>query len=64
MVQVNRVVGMNRRGYKFKLYKQSALYETHSELMNYTMPLFFSSKIFAVNFDNAPIGDLDLDSQK
>lgn len=61
----NRVVGMNRRGYKFKLYNRAHYgYETHSELMNYTMPLFFSSKIFAVNFDNAPIGELDLDSQK
>ncbi|MDO9261531.1 MAG: glycoside hydrolase family 31 protein, partial [Flavobacteriaceae bacterium] len=39
-------------------------YETHSALMNFTMPLVLSSKIYAVHFDNAPIGFLDLDSQK
>ena len=61
----NRVLGMNRRGYKLPLYNRAHYgYETHSELMNYTMPLVFSSQIFAVHFDNAPIGYLDLDSEK
>jgi oligosaccharide 4-alpha-D-glucosyltransferase len=61
----NRVLGMNHRGYKLNLYNRAHYgYETHSELMNYTMPLVFSSQIFAVNFDNAPIGYLDLDSEK
>jgi oligosaccharide 4-alpha-D-glucosyltransferase len=60
----NRVLGMNHRGYKLNLYNRAHYgYETHSELMNYTMPLVFSSQIFAVNFDNAPIGYLDLDSE-
>ena len=60
-----RVLGMNRRGNKLTLYNKAHYgYETHSELMNFTMPLFFSSKIFAVHFDNAPIGFLDLDSEK
>lgn len=61
----NRVLGMNHRGYKLNLYNRAHYgYETHSELMNYTMPLVFSSQIFAINFDNAPIGYLDLDSEK
>lgn len=60
-----RVLGMNRRGNKLKLYNQAHYgYETKSELMNYTMPLVLSSNIYAIHFDNAPIGYLDLDSQK
>lgn len=60
-----RVLGMNRRGNKLTLYNRAHYgYETRSELMNYTMPLVFSSKMFAVHFDNAPIGFLDLDSEK
>lgn len=60
-----RALGMNRRGYKLKLYnKPDYGYQEHSELLNYTMPLVLSSKKYAVNFDNAPIGFLDLDSTK
>ncbi|MEN8185859.1 MAG: TIM-barrel domain-containing protein [Bacteroidota bacterium] len=60
-----RVLGMNRRGNRLQLYNRAHYgYETHSELMNYTMPLVLSSKIYAVHFDNAPIGFLDLDSKK
>lgn len=60
-----RALGMNRRGYRLKLYNKAHYgYENHSELMNYTMPLFLSSKIYAVHFDNAPIGYLDLDSHR
>ncbi|MUP39506.1 glycoside hydrolase family 31 protein [Labilibaculum euxinus] len=60
-----RVLGMNRRGYRLQLYNRAHYgYGTHSELMNYTMPLVISSKMYAVNFDNAPIGYLDLDSKK
>ncbi len=60
-----RVVGMNRRGKKLQLYNRAHYgYETHSELMNFTMPLVLSSKIYAVHFDNAPIGFLDIDSKK
>ena len=56
---------MNRRGNRLQLYNRAHYgYETHSELMNFTMPLVLSSKIYAVHFDNAPIGYLDLDSQK
>ena len=60
-----RVLGMNHRGYKLQLYNRAHYgYTTHSELMNYTMPLVLSSKIYAIHFDNAPIGSLDLDSKK
>ncbi|WP_300976898.1 TIM-barrel domain-containing protein [Flavobacterium sp.] len=60
-----RVLGMNRRGHRLQLYNKAHYgYETHSELMNFTMPLVLSSKIYAVHFDNAPIGYLDLDSKK
>ncbi len=60
-----RVLGMNRRGNRLQLYNRAHYgYGTRSELMNYTMPLVISSKRYAVHFDNAPIGFLDLDSEK
>ena len=60
-----RALEMNRRGYKLQLYNRAHYgYETHSELMNFTMPLVYSSKMYAIHFDNAPIGYLDLDSKK
>ena len=60
-----RVLGMDRRGYRLKMYNQAHYgYETHAELMNYTLPLFISSKKYAVLFDNASLGYLDLDSKK
>jgi oligosaccharide 4-alpha-D-glucosyltransferase len=59
-----RVLGMNRRGNRLRLYNRAHYgYETHSELMNYTLPLFLSSKQYAVLFDNASAGFLDLDSK-
>ena len=58
---VQGFLGMNRRGNRLQLYNRAHYgYETHSELMNFTMPLVLSSKIYAVHFDNAPIGFLDL----
>lgn len=60
-----RALGMNRRGNRLKLYNRAHYgYETHSELMNFTMPIVISSKKYMVHFDNAPIGYLDLDSKK
>lgn len=59
-----RVLGMNRRGNLLRLYNKAHYgYETHSALMNYTMPLVLSSQMYAIHFDNAPIGYLDLDSK-
>ncbi len=60
-----RVLGMNRRGHRLQLYNRAHYgYETHSELMNYTMPLVISSKRYMLHFDNPEIGFLDLDSKK
>ncbi|GGK21413.1 alpha-glucosidase [Yeosuana aromativorans] len=59
-----RALDMNRRGYRLQLYNRAHYgYETHSELMNFTLPIVLSSKQYMVHFDNAPIGFLDLDSK-
>ena len=59
-----RALGMNRRGNRLNLYNRAHYgYGNRSELMNYTMPVVVSSKKYAVHFDNAPIGHLDLDSK-
>jgi alpha-glucosidase (family GH31 glycosyl hydrolase) len=61
----SRVLGMNRRGNRLQLYNRARYgYETNADLMNFCIPLVMSSKIYAVHFDNAPIGYLDLDSKK
>ncbi|MGC1630887.1 MAG: TIM-barrel domain-containing protein [Gelidibacter sp.] len=60
-----RALGMDRRGHRLQLYNRAHYgYETHAELMNYTMPILMSSNQYMVHFDNAPIGFLDLDSKK
>lgn len=60
-----RALPMNRRGYRLPLFNRAHYgYETHSELMNYTMPIVLSSKKYLLHFDNAPTGYLDFDSQK
>jgi oligosaccharide 4-alpha-D-glucosyltransferase len=60
-----RAIGMNRRGNRLKLYNRAQYgYETRAELMNFTMPIVISSKMYAIHFDNASIGYLDLDSKK
>ena len=60
-----RALGMNRRGHRLQLYNRAQYgYETKAELMNFTLPIVMSSKIYAVHFDNAAIGYLDLDSKK
>jgi len=59
-----RVLGMSRRGNRLQLYNRAHYgYGTRSELMNFTIPMVLSSKIYAIHFDNAPIGYLDLDSK-
>ncbi|UAM99166.1 DUF5110 domain-containing protein [Polaribacter litorisediminis] len=60
-----RALGMNRRGNRLPLYNRAHYgYETHSELMNFTMPIVISSKKYMLHFDNSPIGYVDLDSKK
>jgi len=59
-----RVLGMNRRGNKLPLFNKAKYgYETKAEQMNFCMPIFLSSKIYLVHFDNATTGFLDLDSK-
>ena len=59
-----RVLGMNRRGHFLELYNKAHYgYETHSELMNYTMPIVISSNRYLIHFDNPQRGYLDLDSK-
>ncbi len=61
----SRAIGMNRRGHKLALYNKAHYgYETNSELMNFTIPMVLSSKMYALHFDNPAIGYLDLDSKK
>jgi oligosaccharide 4-alpha-D-glucosyltransferase len=56
---------MNRRGNRLQLYNRASYgYETHADLMNFCIPMVLSSKMYAVHFDNAAIGYLDLDSKK
>lgn len=60
-----RALGMNRRGNRLRLYNKAHYgYETHAALMNFTLPIVASSKMYMIHFDNAPIGYLDLDSKK
>lgn len=59
-----RALGMNRRGNKLPLYNKAHYgYTTRSEQLNYTLPIVLSSEKYALHFDNAPIGNLDLDSE-
>src|SRR5690606_28841010 len=60
-----RALGMNRRGNRLELYNRAHYgYEERSELLNYTLPIVLSSEKYLLHFDNAPIGFLDLDSEK
>ena len=60
-----RVLGMDRRGNKLQLYNRASYgYGKRADLMNFCIPLVFSSKMYAVHFDNPAIGYLDLDSKK
>jgi alpha-glucosidase (family GH31 glycosyl hydrolase) len=60
-----RVLGMNRRGHRLELYNKAHYgYETHSELMNFTIPMVLSSNKYAIHFDNPQVGFIDLDSEK
>lgn len=59
-----RALGMNRRGNRLKLYNKASYgYETKAPLMNFCVPLVLSSNLYAIHFDNAAIGYLDLDSK-
>ncbi|MBK3516818.1 glycoside hydrolase family 31 protein [Carboxylicivirga marina] len=56
-----RALGMNRRGHRLQLYNRASYgYETHAELMYYSMPLVISSEKYMLGFDNGASGWLDL----
>src|SRR6476620_1729889 len=60
-----RALGMNRRGHRLQLYNRAHYgYGDYAELMNFCIPLVMSSNLYAVHFDNAAIGYLDLDSKR
>ena len=60
-----RALGMNRRGNRLPLFNRAHYgYGDRSELLNFTMPVVVSSDLYMIHFDNAPIGYLDLDSNK
>ena len=60
-----RALGMNRRGNRLQLYNKAHYgYGDRAELLNFTIPMVLSSKIYAIHFDNPAIGYLDLDSKK
>jgi len=59
-----RALGMNRRGHKLQLYNQADYgYQTHSERLNYSIPVVLSSEQYLIHFDNPHVGALDFDSQ-
>lgn len=61
----SRVLGMNRRGNRMQLYNRAQYgYSNRAELLNFCIPVVLSSKMYAIHFDNAAIGYLDLDSKK
>lgn len=61
----SRALGMNRRGNRLKLFNEPHYgYQNRAEVLNYSLPVMISSKKYAVLFDNASAGYLDLDSRK
>ncbi|BDD05365.1 glycoside hydrolase family 31 protein [Aureibacter tunicatorum] len=58
-----RSLAMDRRGHNLELYNKAHYsYEENSSLMNYGMPLVFSSDAYAIFFDNGAKGNIDIDS--
>ncbi|MCW3807296.1 TIM-barrel domain-containing protein [Plebeiibacterium marinum] len=56
-----RVLGMDRRGHRLRLYNKASYgYQTHAELMYYSLPVVVSSNKYMLLFDNAADGWLDL----
>jgi oligosaccharide 4-alpha-D-glucosyltransferase len=60
-----RVLGMDRRGHRMPLYNRAHYgYTTESNQMYYGLPLVFSSKKYAVLYDNSASGHLDIGKTK
>ena len=60
-----RVLGMDRRGLRLQLYNRASYgFETHSELMYYSLPVVVSSNKYILAFDNGASGFLDLGKEE
>lgn len=60
-----RALPLDRNGYRLPLYNRAHYSnEEVAEQMNYGMPLMISSKKYALLFDNAPIGFIDIGKTK
>jgi alpha-glucosidase (family GH31 glycosyl hydrolase) len=58
----SRVIGMNHRGNRLKLYKKARYGYDETDLMNFCIPLVLSSRNLCHSFGNNPtIGYLNLD---
>ncbi|TLX72634.1 DUF4968 domain-containing protein [Labilibacter sediminis] len=56
-----RVLGMDRRGNRLRLYNKASYgYETHADLMYYSLPVVISSNKYMLLFDNTADGFMDL----
>jgi alpha-glucosidase (family GH31 glycosyl hydrolase) len=56
-----RALPMNRRGYRLALYNRPFYgYEMGASMLNYSLPLTFSSKRYALLFDNPQKGYVDI----
>jgi len=56
-----RAVSLDRRGYRFPLYNRPFYgYEMGATMLNYSMPLTFSSEKYALLFDNPQKGYVDI----
>jgi oligosaccharide 4-alpha-D-glucosyltransferase len=56
-----RVLGMDRRGKRLRLYNQASYgYQSHADLMYYSLPVVLSSRKYMLVFDNVADGWLDL----
>ncbi|KXX67647.1 TIM-barrel domain-containing protein [Flammeovirga sp. SJP92] len=60
-----RALPLDRRGHRLPLYNKAAYgNEEFAPQMNYGMPLMISSKNYALLYDNAPIGFIDVGKTK
>lgn len=56
-----RVLGMDRRGHRLQLYNRASYgYETHADLMYYSLPIAISSEKYMLVFDNGASGYMDI----
>jgi len=56
-----RVLGMDRRGYRLPLKSQTHWgYTDHSEVMYYSLPAILSTQGYGILFDNSAVGHLDI----